>query len=221
MATKKAPKEEKKDSPVKKNDNAKEIYWIIGVMVVALIAILLIPSISRWYNTFNYQGLTFTKEMYGQIPVYHYYYYVTPSNGQQQYQNNIYLRDDPRTNNVSIIGKIVYPPLGSTIYLSINQTGIIECSNALRDVATLNAFILDNAYTVKGGYADQSLAQQNNGTYMTCATNPGQMVIALQHSNETSVVVNGTCYNFNINTCQGLLDAVEKFEVQSIIDAKS
>lgn len=223
IAEKKSETEPKKELVQEKRHNSnKELYWVIGVMVLMLLVILLIPVISRWNNNFSYQGLSFSKEMFGKIPVYHYYYYLKDKTGQQ-YQYNLYLRDDPRTNNATVNGKIIYPTAGSIIYLSINATGIVGCPTALRDVASLSGFIAGNFFKVKSGYADQSLAIENNGTYVTCATNPNDMVIALQHSNTTSIIVtnNNNCYTMQIDSCQGLLEAVEKFEVQSIIDAKN
>lgn len=226
MAAKKKPAKEPRKQSIQekkeenKQNNGKELYWIIGIMSVVIVIILLIPSISRWHNTFSYQSLTFTKEMSGQIQVYHYYYYETNPQGQQ-FQYNLYLRGDPRNNSVPVSGNIFYPQKGSTIYLSINGTGMTGCPNAQREVATLSSFLIGNFYKVKSGYADQSLAKENNGTYVTCSTNPNSMVIALQYSNETSVSAVNSCYTISVNSCQGLLDAVEKFEVQSILDAKN
>ena len=53
----------------------KELYWILSVMAILLIVLLFASSIFKSFNTFKYHGLVFTKERFGQIPVFHHYYY--------------------------------------------------------------------------------------------------------------------------------------------------
>ena len=86
----------------------------------------------------------------------------------------------------------------------------------MRDVGTLTQFVIDNSYKMQTGYADSSLAKANNGTYVTCQTNPYDMVIALKYGTKTSIVTDGGCNTITVNSCDGLLNAVEKFEVQSV-----
>src|SRR3989344_2842758 len=116
-----------------------EIYWVIGGMVVVLFALVVIPILMRTFNTFDYQGLTFTREKFGEIPVYHYSYYFSDELGQQ-YQYNLYLRNDPRANKVPIADTIRFNDRKMT-YITMNSTALAECSTSLRDVAALAQFL--------------------------------------------------------------------------------
>ncbi len=200
-----------------KKTKKKEILWIVCIML-GLLAVLIIPNlIFRSINKFEYQGLAFTRERFGDIPVYHYYYYFN-DDFNQYYKYNLYLRNDPRKNNVPVYGKISFPE-GEAVYLSINGTGIAECNNSLRDIATLSSFLNSNMINVRAGTPDKEEAKMNNLTYVTCESKPENPVILIQKGEETSIEKNGNCYRMDINQCR-LLDAVEKFEVQAILDAK-
>ena len=205
----------------RKKDQNKQIYWILGVMILVLVIILLIPAASRWFNSFNYEGLSFTKERFGTIPVYHYYYNLKDVSGKVV-QYNLFLRIDPRTNNATVKGDILYHPKASTVYVTFNQTDILTCPNVLREASTLTSFLADNQYKVKTGISDESEAIANNVTFITCEKYPSDMVISISKSNQTSIEKKlANCYNIKVADCAGLLEAVEKFEVQSIIDAKN
>jgi len=219
-SAKKAFKASPKINVRKEKKVNKEIYWILIVMIIIIALIAMIPYISKWFNTFKYDGLTFTKERFGQITVYHYYYYFKDRTNQI-YQINLFLRGDPRQNNVSAQGDIIYPPKNSTVYLTYNATGLIGCSNILRDSATLSSFLSNNQYRVRTGVLDSQEAIANNLTYVTCNNRPDNMVIKIFRGNTTQIIKdNDQCYNLEIADCQGILDGVEKFEVQSIVDAK-
>ena len=214
-------KEEKKPE-LKADENktdgkGKELYWIIGIMAICLLIIILVPYISKELNTFKYQSLTFTKEKFGEISVYHYYYSFS-YNGEN-YQYNLFLRNDPRKNNVRVSGEITYPSPSETIYVSINGEEMMKCKNSLRDIYSLAGFMQDNMFKVKSGYPDEEFAEKNNLTYVDCGTHPDSMVIVIKEGNETKIENQGNCYTINIADCQ-ILDAIEKFEVQSVIDAK-
>jgi len=201
-----------------KDKNKKEVLWIVYFMI-AMLAILIIFNLAfRSLNKFEYSGLAFTKEKYGQIPVYHYYYYFDDAAGQQ-YKYNLYLRNDPRKNEIPVYGKISFLR-GNTVYLSINGTGIVGCNNSMREVASLSSFLNSNLLLVKAGTPDKEEAEMNNLTHVTCETKPANTVILIQEGNETSIAQKENCYTINIARCE-LLDAVEKFEVRSILDAKA
>src|SRR3989344_2045965 len=99
------PVNKKPKVSAKKFYQNKEIYWIAGVMIACLLILILFPYISKQFNSFKYQNLVFTKERFADINVYHHYYYFSDEKGQQ-YQYNLYLRNDPRKNNVSVEGEI-------------------------------------------------------------------------------------------------------------------
>lgn len=196
----------------------KEMIWIIGFMIVLLIALLATSSFIKGLNHFNYKSLSFTKERFGEIPVYHYYYYF--EKGGQQYQYNLFLRIDPRKNNVSMEGVTEFPA-GKTVFIGVNGTGITECPTASRDLGTLGAFFANNLIPIKPGTLDKNEANETNMTYIHCNPFIDNAVIQIFSGNETRIYKEfGNCYNIEISNCR-ILDAIEKFEVQAILDAKA
>ncbi|MBI2632142.1 hypothetical protein HYW75_04000 [Candidatus Pacearchaeota archaeon] len=199
-----------------KRKGNREIYWIIGIMAVILGILYLSQIIAEEFRTFNYQGLTFTKERFEKIPVFHYYYFF--NNDGQTYKYNLFLREDPRFNNVPVSGNIVFSG-ERMIFLSINGTGISQCGNSSREIATLTSFFVNNMFNFKAGTPDKKEAEQKNLSFISCKTNPLSDVILIQKGDSTDIKREGSCYKINIADCE-LLNAIEKFEVQSIIDAK-
>jgi hypothetical protein len=55
--------------------------------------------------------------------------------------------------------------------------------------------------------------------WATCENKPGNKVIEILKGNKTQVTIDGKCYRIEVNDCQ-ILEATEKLEVQSLVDAK-
>jgi hypothetical protein len=210
-------KEAKKPKTQKKGKRDKELYWVAGFMVGLILLFLVAHFIFKGFNNFEHEGLTFTKERFGEITVFHYYYHYE-YNGQL-FKYNLFLRIDPRKNDVPVeSGKILYPK-GKIVYLSINGTGLEECPESSIAVASLSGFLTDNQINVKGALQDEEAAEENNVRYVTCESHPNNTVILLQSGNETKIESDGSCHTINVANCE-MLKAAEKFIVQSILDAK-
>lgn len=209
----------KKNTPAKKDKKTKkELYWILGVMA-GLIVIFLISSFAfNALATFEYNGLTFTKEKFGEIPVYHYYYFFNDPKGKL-YQYNLYLRKDPRKNTVPITGNIILPDK-KFIYISINTTGLEQCPDSVIATSALTGFLTNNQFTVKGATPIKELAEELKVQHATCENLPNNVVILIQEGNETKIEKENMCHTISVANCE-ILDAVEKFQVQAILDAKS
>lgn len=201
----------------------KEIYWIIGVMAGLIVLILIISSLIQGSNTFTYKALKFTKTKYGELPVFLYNYnFKDPrTTPPKEYSFNFLLRKDPRTNTVPVDGNIEFGPAGSTVYVGINGSSLSQCKTSNRDLASLSSFLTINLFTIKTGLADKAEAEKSNYTHVACSNFPSNVVIMVQSGNQTRVEKSGSnCYNINIANCE-TLEGIEKFEVQSIIDAKN
>ena len=213
MAKKSKNKIEKKEE---KSSN-KELYWVFGLMAVLILVFVVSYDIFSSYRQFEYEGLTFTREKFGKIPVYRYSYFF--ENDGRDYKYNLYLRNDPRQITVPLTGKIVYKE-GKFTYLSINNTGLAECPNSPIAVAGLSNFLSGNFLTIKVGTPDEDEAEEKSIRHATCETIPDRVVILIQKGNETKIEKEGeSCHIINVANCE-ILEALEKFEVQSIIDAK-
>ncbi len=209
----------------KKETSNKELYWIFGVMG-GLIAVFLIATfIFNALNTFEYQGMTFTKEYLGEIPYYRYSYnsIITGSATAPLRTKavNLVIRGDPRKNEVPINGEVIFPEKLKEVFIGVNGTGITQCEQSTLAIAGLANFIGQNGFKVVGGTVDNVEARENAIRYVTCEryTKDGPVFI-IQKSDETSITVEDRCYTINVADCE-ILPAVEKLMVQTIVDAKN
>ena len=196
----------------------KEIYWIFGVMALIVVVFIIFFFIFHSLRTFEYKGLTFTKDTAGPVTFYQYYYSLMTREGKIR-QFTLNLRVDPRKNNVPIEGEIFFKR-NTFVYVTINETGLAQCPNAQPAVGTLATFIVGNDFDMEGGTPDQKEAEEKGRKYVTCENRPERIVILIQQGNETRITKENNCHIMNINNCELNL-AIEKFMVQAIIDGKN
>tara|TARA_Y100000034_G_scaffold49522_1_gene61246 strand:- start:1292 stop:1951 length:660 start_codon:yes stop_codon:yes gene_type:complete len=212
----------KKRTTKKINKETKQLYWILVVMAGLILFFLLISVGIQSTKKFEYDGLVFTKETFGEIPVFHYYRYFNSPNGEL-IKYNLYLRKDPRKNEIPITGEI-FLPIKQTVFISVNSTGLggeeDECEFNAVAVAGLTNFLRDNGLSAKGAIPDKGIAEENKFEHATCDTHIGSVVILIQKGEKTEIKMKGlSCYIMDIADC-GLLDAVEKFEVEALVQAR-
>jgi hypothetical protein len=210
--TKKAEKETHIDKGIKRY-----LPLIISLAVLAII-FLALYYFFQGMGKVEYKGLTFIKQKFGSILVYTYTYLVKSPDGKIL-QNTLYLRLDPSKNKVPVEGEIIYKE-GVMTYISINATGLTKCNDSMISVANLVNFLSNNNIKVKGGTPDKQEAQNNNQTYVNCNNYPLNTVILLAAGDETKITKQDNCYIVSANNCE-ILSAVEKFIVQSILDARA
>ncbi len=199
----------------------KQLYWVLAVMVGLILVLVLTPIISKSINSFEYEGLKFTKERFGKnITVYHYYYFFYDKAGDIV-KYNLYLRNDPRENNIPVEGEVSLLS-GKEVFLSINSTGLLQCEDSSIAVATLSSFLKDNGFNVTAGSPILEEAQNmtNSPGRIDCDTRPRNNVIKIQAGEETQITQDKLCYIIEVNNCE-VLKAVEKFELKTILDAKN
>ncbi|MEI6849728.1 MAG: hypothetical protein WCK29_01690 [archaeon] len=205
-------------TPIKKADPMdKQLIWIIATMVIAILCLLAIPIINNSKNTVKYDGLKFQKVKYGQLDVYYYPYQFNYSG--KSYGYNLYLRNDPSKSNVGVNGTIEYPVMGSKVYMSFDFINFANCDNSVREVTTLSLFLQGNLYSTNLSSPNITYAKQNNLTFANC-TSTKNMVVLLQSGNETRIDRYNNCYVLSAANCTDMLNVVEKFEVQSVADAR-
>ena len=197
----------------------RQILLILGALIVLALVYFSFSYLFSGLGKVKYEGLTFAKEMYGQLPVYRYSYLVRSPSGET-FQYNLFLRNNPKENKVPIEGKIAYPE-GEDVLVGINGTGLIGCQNSTIAVASLSQFLANNFINIKAGSADLKEAEQKNLTYINCRIYPGNTVIIIKEGNETKITKEGAnCHTIEAANCE-ILRAAEKFIVQSVIDMQN
>ncbi len=216
---KKASNERPARKAVKKKDVLnRQIIRIIFAMIFIIFIFLFFYNVFKDNNKIEYQGLVFTKEKFGEIPVFHYYYnFKAPSGNIIKY--NLFLRGDPRENNVSVNGEIAFDR-GRDVYLAINNTGLVNCPQASLAIGNLVSFINDNQFKVRAGTPNIVESELKNQAYISCKKYPDNFVIEIKKGDSTSISKDNNCYTISVSGCR-VLEAVEKFEVQSVLDAKN
>lgn len=197
----------------------KQLVWIVGSFVVLVLVFLIGYHFFKSLNTEYYQGLKFTKERFDQLIVYHHMYtFITPQGKKIEY--NLYVRTNPNENTVPIEGKITF--LGPNIAVGANASSLVGCAQNALALGTLSQFLGDNQFKVKAGSSDEQEARENNVPYVTCDKyNEINGVEISGNANETKIIADGKCVKIFVGPQCNVLEAVEKFEIQTVADSKS
>lgn len=203
-----------------KRNKSSEIMWVLIVMGVLIVSILVVYFVIQSMKHFTCEGLDFSKIKYGKLDLYYYYHYFNKDG--QTYMYNLYLRGDPRDNKVPVEGGEIAIYGGKRKYISVNYTGLSECPDLNIAVDEFVKLFTDNLIVVKAATPDMNEAQSKNMSYVNCETNTDDMIFQLEKGDKTRVFAEnrGRCYKIQVAKCEDLLNAVEKFVVRAISDAK-
>ena len=210
-----------KANPEHKYENKleRQIVKIIGFLLVLVIIYLVTAAYFKSLNHFTFEGLSFSKERYGGRVVYHYYYFIPVENGKPL-QYNLYLKFDPRKNDIPIIGdKVLFQD--KKIYVTLDNSYPANCSDNLVGVVDLNQFLNGNQFEVAPAVMNISYAMQNDKRYVTCESGDGtDEIIELFGSNMTAISIDGNCHKIAIGPECRIEEAIEKFKLQAVIGAR-
>mgnify|MGYP006284139807 CR=1 FL=1 len=201
----------------KKGKN-KEIYIIIGAMIGIILLFIVSYYIFKHINEFEYNGLSFRKERFGELVVYHYSYYYQHEG--ELFRYNLFLRKDPRKNKVPVYGENIKYIDGKFVYITSDYGFLTQCDSSTLALAQLSSFLTNNQITPRSGtFVEDSNNTQLN--YVTCESKPNNPVIVIKEGTETRIDIDeeNMCYEISVANCE-VLEAAEKFIVQSILDAK-
>ncbi|MEK6889651.1 MAG: hypothetical protein AABX35_00530 [Nanoarchaeota archaeon] len=195
-----------------------QISWMWWALMVLVVGFFIFYFIFSKIGTFEYEGLAFDKQGYGkELTLYHHSYFYTYN--KQTYKNNVYLRFDPRDNEIPVDSEILFTK-GRTVYLGINNTGIINCSDSSIAIGTISQFFANNQFDLKLGTPDINESKERKQVHVNCDKADDDTVIIIQSSYMTKISTQGSsCYIINVNQCE-IQPAVEKFIVNSLIDTR-
>jgi len=201
----------------------KDLLKIIGFFALLVVIFLIASSIFKSFNQFDYEGLTFTKEKFDDIPVFHYYYFFKTDSGDL-IKYNLYLRNDPRENNISVEGDKISLSSQKTTYITMDATELGKCERSILAIGTLSGFLTDNQMKIKSGTTDIVEASVYGDDYIrdyiTCENKPSNVVVVFESGEETKISIEGKCHKIIIGPECRTLEAVEKYNLQTIFDAR-
>ncbi len=198
----------------------KDLIRIFIFLAFLVIVYLIVSSVFKSFNQFEHEGLRFTKERFGEIMVYHHYYYFNAPATGDLIRYNLFLKQDPRTNEIPMESKEINFPFVKTVFISVDASTLKECKESAVGVATLSAFLTDNQLEVKGGTNDFIEATLHGYEYYTCETKVINPVINIVRGEETKIMGDGLCYTITIGPECNIVEAIEKFQIESVLDAK-
>jgi hypothetical protein len=209
-------KAKKKDEPL----FAKETWHILLGLAFLVVVFFVLTSVFSKMGTFEHDELTFVEEKFGELDVYRYTYFFESLRGNV-IKYNLFLRVDPRTNTVPVEGIIDLPPKSHSVFVSIDTTNMVQCSDNGVGISSLAAFLTNNEFKVKGATPYEAEAELRELEFADCDSHPEDAVIIVKTGEESRIDhVRETCWVLQAAHCE-ILEVVEKFEVESIVQAKA
>ena len=201
---------------VRESENI-QLIWFFAVVIVIFAAFLVPYFWIESSKTFEWGGAEWQIEEYEYLEIYHGQF---PALNGANIIYNVYLRNDPRIDNVYTEGNFYDFKYGG--YLS--WTGDIqECRGEVpRAALDLKSFIRTGVGIgeVNSGAAEEELAEELGFPYVNCFTNPESTVVMLMMG-EPSVIQaksNPNCYVVTIRDCDDI-EPIEKFITKTIYDS--
>lgn len=212
--------EDKKSGATKKvleREDKQLIWFIIGICAVFGI-FLGAYFYTASLNNFEYLGLEWEKIKFGELDLYHTKVPII-YRGELVVNYNIYLRSDPRENDVPVNVNIGFTPGGDVIRTAEYEQWM--CSGAKKGFADLGDFLsyFPTIENVTGGFNDAQIANETSQPYYTCENaTGGDTVIMWQKSDNPSIVQDSeypSCYILNVGECESI-KTTEAFIIEFI-----
>lgn len=213
-------KAEKSISEEVSKSTSRQTFWFLGVLVLILIALFAGFWVNNEAKKFDYLGLTFQKESFGQIPIYTSQVTGYGVNGLPM-NFKLALRNDPRKLEAPINGTIRFLK-GKPVYLSINSSASLEsCGDA---VALINFgyFMTGLGFDLKTGAPSQEVANEGNQPLINCENKKDSTVLVLTEGDETKISQmkdNQNCYILSVNNCE-TIPLMERFEMGTLASVR-
>jgi hypothetical protein len=203
-----------KKKNVKKNKDESQLKWIIGIVILVFVLVFGIYFYVQSLRFFTYANVDWAVEKYEDLVIYHGRF---PAFYNSNVTYNLFLRNDPRKNNVSVIGNLSDFRYGEILAFTPEAD---ECRGELpRVIVDLAAFLKAGMgiKSIEPGSTDWNISKETNRTFADCFVyNRG--VIIIQKGNESLIEQspkNPFCYMITVKDCEDNL-AVEKFILEII-----
>jgi len=206
-----------------KNRENKQLFWFFAVIILVFASFLGTYFYVQSLKTFNFVGVDWVREDYKDLTLYHGRFPIIY--GDKIIANyNIYLRNDPRENNISVINglKIRFWP---EIIISTSPE-VAVCPSAGRITGDLGMFVSAFPWVtnVTGAVNNQTVAEEQNLAFANCTTGVAdynKTIIMIKKFNEEGILPatrilkeeNVNCYVIYAGECENVL-AIEKFMIE-------
>ena len=196
-----------------RNRETRQLIWFFVIVTIVFASVLIPYFYSQRLKSFNYAGVDWVREEYSQFEIYHSEF---PALNGQDYRYNLFLRNDPRKNNVSVEGSFKEFKIGG--FVSISPEIDLCRGDVSRVMLDLGSF-LELGLGIQKVWAATPSFEVHNETgrdYATCNTR--YRTIVMIEKGEPAVVQskdNPFCYTIRVKDCDDI-EPVEKFMVEII-----
>ncbi|MEI7719397.1 MAG: hypothetical protein WCI72_06000 [archaeon] len=201
---------------VKENPNRaveKQFFWLVGIIIVITLSFVFVPMLyHKIFEKFEYGGVNFEKVKTGKLVFYHGQFPVIYK-GELSVVYNVYLRNDPRKNNIPITTNL---SLSRKVSVSLNND-VNLCKDMVLGQSEIGKFLPAFPFikNISAGVVNGTTAKEMNLTQITCKNaSADNTVIIIQNSETPSIDAGETenCFLLNIGKCQ-YLPTVERYVV--------
>jgi hypothetical protein len=192
----------------------RQLAWMLVVIVVVIGSVIVSYSVVERMKSFEYGGVDWAVEDYGEFDVYH-ARFASLTGADLNY--NLYLRNDPRKNDVSVSGEFKSFKYGG--YISLSQELEACRGEVSRVMVDLGSFLKAGLgmRRIDVATSDAEFSLESGTPYINCYNTFDRSVFMIDIG-ENRVVqddANRFCYNIYVNDCDNIL-AVEKFMTEIV-----
>ena len=191
----------------------RQLIWFLVIVAIVFASVLVPYFYLQSLKSFEHAGVDWVKEEYAQFDVYHSEF---PALNGEDYKYNVFLRNDPRENNVSVDGNFKDFKVGG--FVSISPEIDLCRGDVSRVMLDLGSF-LELGLGVQKVWAATPSFEIHNETgreYATCNTK--YRTIVMIEKGEPAVIQsseNPFCYTIRVKDCDDIAP-VEKFITEVI-----
>lgn len=210
-------KKKKKRKLSKKEMQNRQIMWAVILMAGLLLIIILVPLIvEKFINKFVYLNLDFQKTKLGEVLFYSTRVPIINARGDiidsysMNFRNNPKKLEEIKFSYPNDVG-YVYFKKDEIIYISLNpEMGV--CEDTTIALIPLVGFLRDFAkQNVSSAVSDETYANMNNMSYVTCENSPNNTVIYVNSGAKTEIKKTAkNCYEFIYKDCE-IIKVTERF----------
>ena len=205
----------------KRDKQSKQLLWIVGIMAFIIIVISFIYLVNWKTTHFKYLDFKWEEIKYGQLKLYHTKILLTRADKSQFYYN-LYLRHDPRTNNIPINANIRLKAKNYT-YITIDPK-LEKCIGLSSSLVDLGGFLAAIGVRGKTALINESYAEEKKVPYITCNNKKLNSIITLEETEErfgnySQILQEGDCFQIKIKDCE-VRESVERFMLGLIAYSK-
>jgi len=209
--------EKEEDSELNDSKSGKQeiqAKWLIGILALFIIMVFIGAWISSESKNFDYIGLNWDKEKFGQL-----YVYSTLLQGQgvvgQPINLKFILKNDPRKLEVPVEGDVfVFSKMPTFLAMDL-ESGIDECEPTA--LISFGYHMAGLGYDLQTAAITNETAEENDLEFMNCEISRLNTIMTLTTGNESKITRGEgderNCYTLTVANCE-LDEVMEQFEIE-------